>query len=89
MAKRRELKKVINMMGADLLQECLAVKQTHPTIKDADVENIAMSILLMQNDFVNRLSHVDKRQVRRFFAQLQDDLEVSKNELIDQIYHLT
>ena len=65
------------------------MKQTHPTIKDADVENIAMSILLMQNDFVNRLSHVDKRQVRRFFAQLQDDLEVSKNELIDQIYHLT
>lgn len=76
-------------MAADLLMECMAVKHTHPSIKDADVENIAMSILLMQEDFINRLSHVDKRQVRRFFAQLQDDLAVSKNEIVDQIFHLT
>lgn len=89
MAKRRNLKKSINMVCADLLMECLAVKQNHPGIKDADVENIARSIVVMQDDFLSRLSHVDKRQVTRFFNQLEDDLAVSTNEIIDQIYHLT
>ena len=89
MAKRRNLKKAINMVCSDLLMECLAVRETHPSIKEADVENIAMSILLMQEDFVSRLSHVDKHQIRRFFQQLDDDLTVSTNEIIDQIYQLT
>ena len=89
MAKRRQLKKAINMMGADLLMECLSVKQTHPSIKEEDVENIALSIISMNEDFVSRLSHVDKRQVRRFFQQLKEDLAVCTNEIIDHIYHLT
>ena len=88
MAKRRELKKAINLVSADLLIECLAVKQTNPNIKDEDVENIAQSILLMQEDFISRLSHVDRRQTGRFFAQLRDDLTVSTNEIIDHTYHL-
>ena len=77
------------MVCSDLLMECLAVRETHPSIKEADVENIAMSILLMQEDFVSRISHVDKHQIRRFFQQLDDDLTVSTNEIIDQIYQLT
>ena len=89
MAKRRTLKKAINELSADLLIECLAVKHTHPTIQDADVENIALSIISMQEDFVSRLSHVDHHQVRRFFQQLEEDLTVSTNEIIDQIYQLT
>ena len=76
-------------MGADLLMECLSVKQTHPSIKEEDVENIALSIISMNEDFVSRLSHVDKRQVRRFFQQLKEDLAVCTNEIIDHIYHLT
>ncbi len=89
MAKRRILKKAVNGVCADLLQELLAYKQNNPSIPDADVENTAQSIILMQNDFVARLSHVDKHQVKRFFDQLQDDLAVSTNEIIDHIYHLS
>ena len=88
MSKRRTLKKAINEVSADLLVELLAVKRSTPQISDADVENVAASILLMQEDFVNRLSHVDKRQVKRFFKQLEDDLAVSTNEIIDHIFHL-
>ncbi|MBQ7494193.1 MAG: hypothetical protein IJT75_00270 [Bacteroidaceae bacterium] len=88
MSKRRTLKKAINEISADLLVELLAVKQNTPSIPDADVENVVSSILLMQEDFVNRLSHVDKRQVKRFFKQLEDDLAVSTNEIIDHIFQL-
>lgn len=89
MANRRKLKKAIYLMGADLLVECMAVKQHHPNIPEADIENIVNSILLMQEDFINRLSHVDKHQVRRFFKQLEDDLAVGTNEIVDNIFHLS
>jgi hypothetical protein len=89
MAKRRQMKKAINLMCADLLVECLAVQQTNKNIPADDVENIAKSILLMQEDFISRLSHVDKHQVRRFFDQLTDDLTVATNEIVDHIFHLS
>lgn len=89
MAKRRVLKKAINEVAADLLMECMAVQQNHPGVASADVENIASSIVLMQDDFVSRLSHVDTKQTRRFFKQLEEDLAVSTNEIIDQIFHLS
>lgn len=89
MANRRKLKKIINLVTSDLLMECLAVKQANKHISDADVENIVGSIMLMQEDFVSRLSHVDRHQVRRFFRQLEDDLTVSTNEIIDNIFHLS
>lgn len=89
MARRRELKKAINQVCSDLLVECLAVRQNHPGVPPADIENISQSILLMHSDFISRLSHVDKRQVRRFFKQLDEDLAVSTNEIIDHIFHLS
>ena len=89
MAKRRTLKKVINLMSEELLTELVAVGQTQKHVPVEDLENIAQSILLMQEDFISRLSHVDKTQVTRFFQQLKDDLSVSTNEIIDHIYHLS
>ena len=89
MAKRRELKKAINQVCADLLVECLGVRQNHPGVPAADIENVSQSILLMQTDFICRLSHVDKRQVRPFFKQLEEDLAVSTNEIVDHIFHLS
>ena len=89
MAKRRTLKKVINLMSEELLTELVAVGQAQKNVPVEDLENIAQSILLMQDDFISRLSHVDKKQVSRFFQQLRDDLSVSTNEIIDNIYHLS
>lgn len=88
MSKRKNLKRIINEVGANLLVELLAVKFNNPSIPDADVENVAASILQMQDDFISRLSHVDKHQVKRFFKQLEDDFAVSTNEIIDHIFHL-
>lgn len=88
MAKKRELKKAINLMSTDLLIELLGAEQSGTGVQKQDVENIAQSILLMRNEFVNRLSHIDKRQVKAFFKQMEEDLNTSTNEIIDQICHL-
>ncbi len=89
MAKRRTLKKAINLVSEELLTELVGVSHAHKNVPTEDLENIAQSILLMRNDFISRLSHVDKTQVRRFFQQLHDDLAVCTNEIIDHIYHLS
>lgn len=86
--KRRELKKQINNVCEALLVECMAVKHNHPALERDDLENIVKSILMMNYDFTSRLSHVDKRQVKKFFGQLKDDLAVSTNEIIDHLFHL-
>lgn len=88
MAKKRDLKKAINLMSTDLLIELLGAEQSGTGVQKQDVENIAQSILMMRNDFVNRLSHIDKRQVKAFFKQMEEDLNTSTNEIIDQICHL-
>jgi hypothetical protein len=88
MANRRQLKKAVNRIATELMVECVAVQHNHPKVALADVENIAKSILLLQEDYLARLSHVDKHQVKRFFAQWHDDIAVSTNEIIDAIYHL-
>ena len=88
MSKRRNLKKAINMLGADLLIECIAVAENSPHASHEDVENIAQSILMMNNDFICRLSHVDKKNTRAYIRKLKDDLSVCANQIIDQIYHL-
>lgn len=88
MAKKRELKKAINLMSTDLLIELLGAEQAAPGVQPEDVQNIAQSILLMRNDFVNRLSHIDKRQVKAFFRQMEEDLNASTNEIVDQICQL-
>ncbi len=82
------MKKAVRRISEDLMVECLAVRQDNKDIPQADIENVAKSILLLQADFVNRLSHVDKRQVKRFFAQYTDDLATSTNEIVDSIFHL-
>lgn len=88
MAKKRQLKKAINLMSTDLLIELLGAEQAATGATKQDVENIAQSILAMRNDFIKRLSHIDKTQVRKFFAQMEDDLNASTNEIVDQICHL-
>ena len=88
MAKRKTLKKAVNMMCTDLLIELIGAQNSATGAAEQDVENIAESILLMRNDFVKRLSHVDKKQVKRFFNQMEEDLSTSTNDIIDQICHL-
>ena len=88
MAKRRDLKKAITKMCADLMIELMAAQQSNPNIPQEDIANIAESILLMQGDFTNRLNHVDKQQVDRFFEQIEEDLTVSTNEIVNHICQL-
>ena len=83
--KRRELKKTINYLSSELLAECIAQLNYNKNVAKADVENIMLNILSMQNDLVRRLSHVEPGSQKLFFSKLKKDMIAHADEIIDHI----
>ena len=83
--KRREIKKDINALCADLFAECVALLhyKNKPEIKD--VENVMLTILKMQDDMISRLSHVEPGSTKLFFKKLREDLLTRTEEIVEQI----
>lgn len=82
--KRRELKKNVNYLAGELLAECLALS-TYQEINNSDIEDIVKSILLMQNEMLNRLSHVEPGNTKGFFRKFRKDILTRTEEIVDRI----
>ncbi len=87
--KRRELKKTINYLSGELLAECFAVLSYNKTERIEDVENVMKSILQMQNDMLNRLSHVEPGSTKLFFKKLKEEIAQRTDEIVEQIKGLS
>ncbi len=83
--KRRELKKTINYLCGELYAECVALLQYHKVSSFADIENIMHSILMMQNDLVCRLSHVEPGSTKLFFKKIRQDMISRTNDIVEQL----
>ena len=85
MAKRRTLKGYIKLACGELFSECVAVSLYH----NINVENataMLQSIIKTQNDFVSRVSHVEKgMKAKDFFKDLRNGFTAQATEIIDQI----
>lgn len=86
--KRKELKKRINYLCGELLAECIAMAQYHKKDNLRDVENVMLSIIRMQNDWICRLSHIEPGNTRLFFKKLREDIQKRTDEVIEQIQNL-
>ncbi len=82
--KRRELKKSVNYLCADLFAECIALYNYERVDKDA-LQDVMESILMMQADIVSRISHVQPGACKPFFAKLREDLANRTDEIVDDI----
>jgi len=83
--KRRELKKTINFLAGELAAECIAHVNYSKTSNLEDVDNVLKSILHMQNDMIQRLSHVEPGSTKLFFKKLRDDLISATDQIVEQI----
>ncbi len=83
--KRRELKKSINFLAGELAAECVAHVNYRNFSNLEDVDNVLKSILLMQNDMIQRLSHVEPGSTKLFFKKLREDLLNNTEQIIEQI----
>lgn len=87
MANKRTLKRTINHISGDLLAECVAIRHFQNTNVN-DVDNIMLSILLMQDDMISRISHPEPgMKPKKFFKKLKADMLSRIEDIISEIQH--
>ncbi|MCQ2197846.1 MAG: hypothetical protein MJZ60_10040 [Bacteroidaceae bacterium] len=85
MANKRNLKKNINYICAELLAECVASMQYTKACQE-DINNVMFSIIDMQNDMTCRISHMQPgMKACDFVKKMRDDMSKRTDEIIDQI----
>ena len=88
MAKRRELKKNVNYIAGELFSECLINSKFIPGTDKKKADELMNEILLMQTDFVSRISHTEPGNVKGFYKKFHVDFNAKVNEIIDAIAKL-
>lgn len=87
MAKRKTLKKNINYICSELFAECVALTH-YVDIKQEDVDNVMVRILLMHDEFVSRISHTEPENVKGFYKKLRMDFNAQVSDIISTISQL-
>mgnify|MGYP003326258473 CR=1 FL=1 len=82
--KRKEAKKTINYLCGELYAECLALVN-YQNVEKTEIDSVLKNILLMQNDMLSRLSHIEKGKTKLFFKKFHEDIKANTDEIVDQI----
>ena len=89
MAKRKELKRVINNICTDLAAEAVAVSLYESKPAEENVVAIINNILKMRNDYIRRVSHVEPgMKPKVYFNNLIEAFNNDTQEVIDHITNL-
>jgi len=73
MANRREIKKEINQLSWELINECITYKDFHANVSAEEVNNIIQCILDVRNDLITRLNSLPKKEGRKAVKELLID----------------
>lgn len=86
MAKRRDLKKAINFLCGELFAECVAIMHYQKPTPQDDIDSVMTSILRMQDDMLNRVSHVEPgMKASTYFKQLRVDIAQQTDDIVEHI----
>ncbi len=85
MANRRTLKKDINYICNELLAENVAISLYKKDANLEDVNNALAKIIVMQDDFIRRISHTEPGNAKKFYARLKKDFNAQVEEIIQNI----
>lgn len=89
MAKRRILKANIKLACGDLFNECIAMSLYNNKVNIENTTTLLQSIIKVQNDYVNRISHVESgMSAKTYFKNLVESFNAQTTEIIDQINNL-
>ncbi|NDV81480.1 hypothetical protein [Bacteroides sp. 51] len=87
MASRRELKKNVNYIAGELFAECLLSGMTSKANKEK-ADEILTQILVMQDEFISRISHTEPGNVKGFYKKFRSDFNAKVDEIVDAITKL-
>lgn len=93
MAGKRDLKKDINSLLGDVIEECYSQLLEHPGIKEEDIEKIIDDAADLADDLifrVNNIRHIEKKaDVKKHFEKIKADLEDKSVEFIERLNKLS
>jgi len=84
MASRKELKKNVNYIAGELFAECLMSSKSENAV-DKKADEILTQILVMQDEFISRISHTEPGNVKGFYKKFRKDFNAKVDEIIDEI----
>lgn len=89
MAKRRTLKRNIEVICSELLAECIAISLYESKAKAEQVESLLYSIVKIESHYISRVSHIQpglsaKAYFKDLVAKFTDDV----NEIVDHINNM-
>jgi len=86
MSNKRDLKKTINYICSELFAECVAASLYNGNPNEDNVNALLSSILLMQSNYVCRISHPEPgMEAKAYFKDLIRNFNKQADEIIDQI----
>ncbi|MCW3786025.1 hypothetical protein [Plebeiibacterium sediminum] len=92
MANRRELKKDINYLAAEILNQAYMKLALMENVSENDIQPIMVEAIEMRNEFVARTNHPDgkdnKKIVKAYYQTLRKNLMAKTVELLDRIQAL-
>ena len=89
MAKKRDLKHLIDSICSDLFAEAVAASLYGAADNKDNRESLLSGIIVMRNDFVRRISHPEPGMSPKvYYHQLTTDFDHQVADVIDQIGNL-
>ncbi|MBR7018186.1 MAG: hypothetical protein IKH99_04980 [Prevotella sp.] len=89
MAKKRNLKKVINYICSNLFAECVAASLYGVKTNEENVNALLSSILRMHNDYISRISHPEPGILpKNYYKNILESFNKDVSEVIDQISNM-
>lgn len=86
MANKRILKRKINYVCSELFSEVVAASYYSIKADEENVKALLTSILVIHNDYIRRVSHVEPGMpATEFFKDLITKFNKQVSEIIDQI----
>lgn len=89
MASKRNLKKMINYICSDVFSECMATSLYSGKKNSEDVRAILLSILIVHDDSIRRVSHPEPGLSKKmYYKDLKDKFNAQICEIVDQIINI-
>lgn len=91
MASKRNLKRDIEYLIADLIYDCYACMEEHPEKSSSDYEEIIDSVFTVKDTLLDRINHYDTQKhgkSRPYFLEIKKDLITSVTEAYEKLNRL-
>ena len=89
MANKRDLKRTINYITSELFAETVAASLYNGKPSQEDVDGILSSIVMVNSDFIKRVSHPEPGlKPGTYYQNLIHDFNKQVSEIIDQISNM-